>query len=153
MRQREALAQAEFIDVAGVRWRLADLIRPLSLVNLWAAWCAGCVVELPTLHALVNQLGSSNIDVVLLSHAMNWQGDLAYARANALPFRLWRLAPTASERVVATAFRIEQDRFALPQSLVLAGRTRTLVSYAEGSRDWASRDQLVAARRWLAEAG
>lgn len=152
-RQAEALGEAEFTDPQGIPHRLSDLTRPLLLVNLWAAWCAGCLEELPTIRSLASQLGPDAIDVVLLSHAMNWRGDQAYARGAGLPFRHWRLSASVSDSVVAAAFRIESDRFALPQSLVFAGRDRVLVRSEEGSKDWGARDQVRLARAWLAAAG
>ncbi|MGA3398302.1 MAG: TlpA disulfide reductase family protein [Acetobacteraceae bacterium] len=152
-RQAEALAQAEFTDPQGAAHRLSELTRPLVLVNLWAAWCAGCLEELPTIRALASLLGPEAIDVVLLSHEMNWRGDQAYARKASLPFRHWRLAAQGPESITAAAFRVEADRFALPQTLVFAGRDRTLVRSQEGSQDWAAPDQVRLARAWLAAAG
>jgi hypothetical protein len=153
VRQAEVLTQAEFTDPQGTPHRLGELTRPLLLVNLWAAWCAGCLEELPTIRALTAVLGPDAIDVVLLSHEMNWQGDQAYARKAGLPFRHWRLSAQAPGKVTAAAFRIEADRFALPQSLVFAGRDRVLVRSEEGSQDWAAPGQVRLARAWLAAAG
>ena len=149
-RQAAALAHAAFTDSQGASHRLSELTRPLVLVNLWAAWCTGCLEELPTIRALAALLGPDAIDVVLLSHAMNWQGDQAYARRTAMPFRHWRLSAREPESVAAAAFRIEADRFALPQTLVFAGRDRALVRSLEGSQDWAAPDQVRLARTWLA---
>ncbi|HTB44273.1 MAG TPA: TlpA disulfide reductase family protein [Acetobacteraceae bacterium] len=152
-RQAEALAHAEFVDPQGTPHRMSELTRPLVLVNLWAAWCPGCLEELPTIHALAALLGSESIDVVLLSHAMNWHGDQSYMRSANLPFRHWRLSGQVPESVEAAAFRMEADRFALPQSLVFAGRDRVVVRAQEGSLDWMAPDQVRLARRWLAAAG
>lgn len=151
-RQAEALAQAEFTDPQGSPHRLGELTRPLVLVNLWAAWCSGCLEELPTMRTLASLLGPDAIDIVLLSHEMNWRGDQAYAREKGLPFRHWRLAVQAPDRVTAAAFRIEADRFALPQSLVFAGRGRALLHSQEGSQDWATPARVRLARAWLAAA-
>ena len=153
LRQAAALAGAEFIDAQGAIHRLSELARPLVLINLWAAWCIGCLSELPTIRGLASQLGPDALDVVLLSHDMNWQHDLAYAREAGLPFRQWRLSPQATANVVAAAFRIEADRFGLPQSVVFAGRSRTLVRSCQGSVEWTAPEQLRAARAWLAAAG
>jgi len=90
------------------------------------------------------------MDVVLLSHAMNWPGDVAYLRQNSLPFRHWRLSPQAPDGIVAAAFRLEVDRFGLPQSIVFAGRDRTLVQSHLGSVDWSAPDQAARIRSWLA---
>jgi hypothetical protein len=114
-----------------------------------ASWCEGCLLELPGLRQMVDRVGPDSIDVILLSHAMNWQGDLAYARRAGLAFRLWRLAPLTPDQSVAAAFQIENDRFGLPQSLVYAGPARDLVSYDEGSQDWAAPEQIGRVRAWL----
>jgi thiol-disulfide isomerase/thioredoxin len=152
-RQAAALARAAFTDQQGSTHRLAELTRPLVMVNLWASWCAGCLEELPSVRALASQLGPDAIDVVLLSHEQSWPGDQAYARKAALPFRHWKLAADVPASVAAAAFRIEADRFALPQSLVFAGRDRALVCFQEGSQDWAAPEQVRQARAWLAASG
>ena len=150
-RQAAALLGAEFVDAAGDLHRLSELARPLLLVDLWAAWCPGCVEELPTIARLTRQLAPEMIDVVLISHEMNWQDDTAFARKNQLPFRSWRLSPR-SAALTDAAFRMESDRFGLPQSLVFAGQARTLVQAELGSLDWCAPPQLRRVRAWLAAA-
>lgn len=147
--QADVLAAAEFIDGHNIVHHLTELTRPLLLVNLWAAWCPGCVTEMPTMRALATRLGPETIDIVLLSHPMNWNADLAYARAAGLPFPHWRLSGRVPEAVVASAFHMQGDRFGLPQSLVFAGRRRELVASYLGSRDWTAPEQLRLARGWL----
>jgi hypothetical protein len=151
-RQAEALIRGTFINPSGVTRRLGDLTRPLLLVNLWSAWCPGCLEELPSIRMMAASLGPDAIDVVLLSHAMNWHADHDYLRKAALPFRHWRFAPEVTDSLVAAAFRIEADRFALPQTVVFAGRDRSLVWSSEGSQDWTDPDQLRLVRAWLAVA-
>ena len=151
--QADVLAAAEFDDESNTVHHLGELTRPLLLVNLWASWCPGCLAEMPTLLALVFRLGPDAIDVVLLSHPMNWNTDRAYARQTGLPFLHWRLSSRVPETVVATAFRVQGDRFGLPQSLVFAGRRRQLVASYLGSRDWMSSEQLRLAHGWLDVAG
>ncbi len=151
--QADVLAAAEFTDERNAVHHLDELTRPLLLVNLWAAWCPGCLAEMPTLQSLASRLGPEAIDVVLLSHGMNWNGDLAYARDAGLPFRLWRLSDRVPQAVVANAFRVQGDRFGLPQSLVFAGRRRALVASYLGSRDWTSPEQLRLAHGWLDAVG
>ncbi len=150
-RQAEALSSAEFVDADGALHRLGELSKPLVLVNLWAAWCPGCLTELPTISRLVTQLSPDAIDVMLLSHEMNWRGDTAYAHDNKLPFRHWRLS-VRSATATEAAFRMEADRFGLPQSVVFAGRGHMLVHSTEGSLDWSAPQQLRLARAWLAAA-
>ena len=151
--QAEVLAAAEFTDERSTVHHLNELNRPLLLVNLWAAWCPGCLTEMPAMQALASLLGPDAIDVVLLSHAMNWNADLTYARRAGLPFRQWRLSSRVPEALVATAFRVQGDRFGLPQSLVFAGKRRELVASYVGSRDWTAPQQLRLARAWLDSVG
>jgi len=152
-RQAEILRQADFVDANGALHRLSELTRPLLLVNLWAAWCPGCVSELRSIRAFADRLGPDSIDVVMLSHTMNWPGDVAYVHNRAIPFRHWRLAPRAADSIVSAAFRIEDDRFGLPQSLVLTGRERILAASNLGTQDWSAPQQIRLARAWLAAAG
>jgi thiol-disulfide isomerase/thioredoxin len=151
--QAEVLTAAEFTDEQSTVHHLNELTRPLLLVNLWAAWCPGCLTEMPTMQAMASRLGTDTIDVVLLSHAMNWNADLNYAHRAGLPFRHWRLSSRVPESVAATAFRVQGDRFALPQALVFAGKRRELVASYLGSRDWAAPEQLRLARGWLDSVG
>jgi thiol-disulfide isomerase/thioredoxin len=151
--QAEVLTAAEFTDERNTAHRLAELTCPLLLVNLWAAWCPGCRTEMPTMQALASLLGPDKIDVVLLSHPMNWTGDLTYVHEARLPFRHWRLSNRVPEATVAAAFRVEGNRFGLPQSLVFAGKRRELVAAYLGSRDWTAPGQLRLARAWLDAAG
>jgi thiol-disulfide isomerase/thioredoxin len=147
--QADVLVAAEFIDERDTVHHLSELTRPLLLVNLWAAWCPGCLSEMPAMRALASRLGPELIDIVLLSHPMNWHADLVYARETALPFPHWRLSNRLPEAVVASAFRVQGERFGLPQSLVFAGRRRELVASYLGSRDWTAPEQLRLARGWL----
>lgn len=149
LRQSQTLAAADFIAADGTGHRLSELRRPLILVNLWAHWCEGCLAELPGLQQMISQVGADRIDVVLLSHDMNWRDDLVYARRAGLPYRLWCLSPRTSQPSVAAAFRIENDRFGLPQALVFAGGTRRLLYYSEGSQDWAAPEQIARFGGWL----
>lgn len=53
-------------DPAGKTLRLRDLKGRPALVNLWATWCAPCVVELPMVDALANRAGT-NVRIVTVS--------------------------------------------------------------------------------------
>ncbi len=56
-------------DAAGKSLTLASLKGKPALINLWATWCAPCVVELPTLNALANR-ADMNLTVVTVSQDM-----------------------------------------------------------------------------------
>lgn len=64
-----------FADIEGRALRLENFVgRPL-LVNLWASWCAPCVVELPALDRLQSDVGERRLAVIALS--MDRRGQLA----------------------------------------------------------------------------
>ena len=52
----EAIPEVILIDPDGARLSLDDLDQPV-LLNLWATWCAPCVVEMPLLDELAVELG------------------------------------------------------------------------------------------------
>jgi thiol-disulfide isomerase/thioredoxin len=60
-----------FRDPAGEPASLADFRGKPVLVNLWATWCAPCVVEMPSLDALAAR--EPRIQVLALSQDMNGQ--------------------------------------------------------------------------------
>lgn len=56
-------------DASGKTLALASLKGKPVLINLWATWCAPCVVELPTLNAIANR-ADLNLAVVTISQDM-----------------------------------------------------------------------------------
>jgi thiol-disulfide isomerase/thioredoxin len=60
-----------FEDPAGEPASLADFRGKPVLVNLWATWCAPCVVEMPSLDALA--MREPGLQVLALSQDMNGQ--------------------------------------------------------------------------------
>jgi thiol-disulfide isomerase/thioredoxin len=51
------LPDVPFLDSKGKQVRISDFEGKPTLVNLWATWCAPCVVELPYLKELTDQYG------------------------------------------------------------------------------------------------
>ncbi|MEM9500757.1 MAG: redoxin domain-containing protein [Pseudomonadota bacterium] len=51
------MPELTFEDTQGQTLALADLKGKPVLLNLWATWCAPCVVEMPLLDDLANELG------------------------------------------------------------------------------------------------
>jgi thiol-disulfide isomerase/thioredoxin len=58
---------ASFNDAQGQPITLAAFRGKVTLVNLWATWCAPCVVEMPTLAKLQTQVANDDFVVVAVS--------------------------------------------------------------------------------------
>ncbi|MFL0357266.1 TlpA family protein disulfide reductase [Erythrobacter sp. GH1-10] len=52
-----AMPEMTFTDPSGAALNTAELIGTPVLLNIWATWCAPCVVEMPTLEALAGEMG------------------------------------------------------------------------------------------------
>ncbi|MCF8359839.1 MAG: redoxin family protein [Prolixibacteraceae bacterium] len=57
----------EMIDDAGIRELLLNPTENLLLVNVWATWCAPCLVELPEMVNLQRMYGNRKFEFVTLS--------------------------------------------------------------------------------------
>lgn len=66
----EAMPEMTLKDASGKTLALSSLRGKPTLVNLWATWCAPCVVELPTLDRLVD-IREGKLRVVTVSQDMS----------------------------------------------------------------------------------
>jgi thiol-disulfide isomerase/thioredoxin len=64
------MPEATLTDPAGATLALSDLKGQPVLVNLWATWCAPCVIEMPMLDTLAAELDGS-VRVLTVSEDMN----------------------------------------------------------------------------------
>jgi thiol-disulfide isomerase/thioredoxin len=65
----EAMPEMTLKDASGKTLALSSLRGKPTLVNLWATWCAPCVVELPTLDRLVD-IREGKLKVLTVSQDM-----------------------------------------------------------------------------------
>lgn len=56
-----------FVDAAGQPTRLSAFKGQVTVVNLWATWCAPCKIEMPTLAALQKAYDGKPVKVVAIS--------------------------------------------------------------------------------------
>ena len=65
--ERPRFPGAAFSNDAGEPTKVDDFRGRLVLVNLWATWCAPCLVEMPALDRLQEKLGGDEFEVVAIS--------------------------------------------------------------------------------------
>jgi thiol-disulfide isomerase/thioredoxin len=68
-----------FYDAGGEPVRIADFQGQVVVMNIWATWCAPCVLEMPTLAALQKSYAGKPVKVVAVS--VDQADDLAKAQA------------------------------------------------------------------------
>ncbi|MFC3076606.1 TlpA family protein disulfide reductase [Phenylobacterium terrae] len=68
-----------FHDGAGNPVRIGDFKGQVVVMNIWATWCAPCVLEMPTLAALQKSYAGKPVKVVAVS--VDQEDDLAKAQA------------------------------------------------------------------------
>ncbi|MEL6299835.1 MAG: TlpA disulfide reductase family protein [Pseudomonadota bacterium] len=66
-RAPEAMPEVSFKGPDGSLVKPADLKGKVTLMNLWATWCAPCRKEMPDLNALQKMLGGDDFEVVAVS--------------------------------------------------------------------------------------
>ena len=71
----ELMPAVEVVDPTGQRLNLAALQGTPVLLNLWATWCAPCVVEMPMLDALADEFGDG-LRVVTVSQDLRGQDNV-----------------------------------------------------------------------------
>lgn len=67
MQHAREIPEVPFVDEAGKTQTLAQYQGKLTLVNLWATWCAPCLREIPELQNLQQQYQGKNLSIVPIS--------------------------------------------------------------------------------------
>lgn len=63
----ERLPEFTFVDGAGAPKTMADFRGKVTLLNLWATWCAPCKLEMPALNALQGTKGGKDFEVLAIN--------------------------------------------------------------------------------------
>jgi thiol-disulfide isomerase/thioredoxin len=131
---RDAPAQPlnRFVNAAGTELSLADFRGRVTLVNLWASWCAPCIEEMPTLAALQAAYPKERFAVVAISIDRK---DMA-ARAEK------DLKKLAGDRLAfyidpSSAIAYEMKARGMPTSVLYARDGREIARYS-GAANWSS---------------
>ena len=134
-----------FQDAAGDPVRIGDFRGKVVVVNLWATWCAPCIIEMPTLARLAE--ARKDRDVVVLAVSIDREKDGEKARAfiakNAPLEFYWD--PKAS-----LPFALKPPTAAMPTTLIY-GRDGVERARMLGEADWGGRDALAVIDRLLEE--
>jgi thiol-disulfide isomerase/thioredoxin len=127
-RKGSRLPDLTLTDQAGKSLRLATLTGKPLLVNLWATWCAPCVVELPMLDKLA---GAGRIRVLTVSQDMQQTEKVAPFLAER---GLGNLEPWLDPKN-DLAFHYEAST--LPTTILYDAQGREVWRYV-GAHDWTS---------------
>lgn len=131
-----------FVDESGATVTL-DMFRGKVVVfNLWAAWCAPCVQEMPSLDRLVDRLPQDTFAVVTVSQ------DKTGAQAAKPAFERLNLKNLKLYLEPARALTSEIGARGLPTTVIFGPGGEPL-SFREGAAEWDS-DEMVAFIRRLA---
>ncbi|HEV2677651.1 MAG TPA: TlpA disulfide reductase family protein [Aliidongia sp.] len=125
-----------FSDGENATLGFKDFKGKVTLVNLWATWCAPCVKEMPSLEALKKAHGGADFDVVTISEDRGARKVVdPFFEKNGLA-ALPRYID--AESAVGRAFRVR----GLPTT-VLLDRDGNEIGRFEGGADWSGPDALA----------
>jgi thiol-disulfide isomerase/thioredoxin len=133
----QKLSDLSFTGVEGEPKTLGDFAGKVTLVNLWATWCAPCRREMPALDRLQAALGGDDFAVVPVSIDT---GDAGRARAFLEEIGVERL-PLYTDRSTEIFQELKQRTLALglPVTLLL-DRNGCLLGHINGPAEWDSVD-------------
>jgi tetratricopeptide (TPR) repeat protein len=112
----------------GTAYRLSEFAGQPVLVNMWASWCAGCMVELRDFVA--NREAIEQAGVAILAHSVDKPEDRDKAVATADRMGFWFPAGMADERLLNLLVSMKKVIFdqyedlPLPTSLLIDGQGR-----------------------------
>ena len=130
--ERPDFPKAAFMNDAEQPVQIGDFRGRVVLVNLWATWCAPCLVEMPALNRLQERLGGEDFDVIAISLDKNADKARQWLKDNEIN----NLAFYSDQRLTL------HDDFGaagLPTSYLIDPKGR-LIGYLEGDAAWDAAD-------------
>ena len=146
---QEAWKSVELVGTDGQALTLGQLTAPVVVVHIWASWCAACLGELPSLQDWAARLNPAAVAPILVSHPKHWDADQAFLRRTRVQLPAYTIAADTSWDMRAAVFDIVGGSFAVPRTLVFAGRDRRCVLTKEGPENWQSSQLATRLRGWL----
>ncbi len=144
-----AWKSVELIGINGQAITLSQISAPVVVVHVWASWCAACLGEMPSLQDWAARLNPAEVAPVLVSHPKHWDADTAFLRRTGVQLPAYTIAPDTAWEMRAAVFNIVGGSFAIPRTLVFAGRDRHCVMTTEGPENWRSAQLAARLRTWL----
>jgi Thiol-disulfide isomerase and thioredoxins len=134
-----------FQDAAGAPARIADFKGKVTVVNLWATWCAPCVIEMPTLAKLAAAYEGKPVAVVAVS--VDRPQDAEKARAF-----IAKHAPLAfyHDPKMALPFAFKPVASGMPTTIIY-GPDGVERGRLAGGADWSGKDARALIDKVLAE--
>jgi thiol-disulfide isomerase/thioredoxin len=132
-------------DAAGKELRIADLKGKVVVMNIWATWCAPCIIEMPTLAKLQAAYAGKPVEVVAVSIDTPDKIDKAKAFiARQAPLKFY------SDPNMKLPFAVTPPATGMPTTIIYGpdGLERGRVS---GEADWSGKDAKAVIDRVLAE--
>jgi len=139
----DPIPEVTLTDPAGIQLQLSELDGPV-LLNLWATWCAPCVVEMPLLNELAGDM-QGKLHVITVSE------DLQGAEAVVPFFKARDLANLPQWLDPDNALAASYGGGAVLPLTVLYDANGKEVWRVMGGYDWASEDARAAIEEGLAE--
>lgn len=116
---------------------LDDLKGQWVVLNFWATWCPPCLVEMPSLQALQDQIGGQGMQVMAVSLDRNMDGEKLRAFTNKNKFGPIAAFYDADGTVMRTL-----NLKGLPTSYIIAPNGQAFGVF-EGDADWVSDDAIA----------
>jgi thiol-disulfide isomerase/thioredoxin len=140
-----AAPATSFQDATGKPVRIADFKGKVVVVNLWATWCAPCLVEMPTLAKLKQEYAGRPLEVVAISI------DTPSAQEKARAF-IARHAPLDyyADPSMKLSFAFTPPATSMPTT-VIYGADGVERGRLSGGADWSGPDAKALLDRVLAE--
>lgn len=128
----QVLNDLELVGFDGSRSKLAEKKNALTVINLWATWCAPCVAEMPSLSKMQERFAKEGLALYAVSVDEN-PADTVPKFLRKVKFK--QPIYIDEEQRLSERFGVE----ALPYTVILDRQLK--VVYAEpGDRDWDSQE-------------
>jgi peroxiredoxin len=119
----------KFTRLDGSTTRLSEFKGKLLVLNLWATWCEACMVEMPSLQKLHEQLSKDGIEVWALSLDESYQSEVPpVVKKLGLTFEIF----SDPNQQIGETLQTEM----IPVTYIIEGSTRKLLAVEEGEKDW-----------------